>query len=127
LVIEITLVTETTGNMQPFRSLIVSVAIIHARFIAADSYANNQNPTVVDAPQVVANFAAIEGVELLSPAFINPGSVPITFANGTSGPTSQYTLGEYVLSDSSESLTECRTLLEGSLKPNGVDYVPRWA
>jgi hypothetical protein len=87
--------------MQPLRSLFVSIAIIHARFVASDSYAKNQNPTVVDAPQVVANFPAIEGVKLLSPAFINPGSVPNTFANGTSGPTSQNTLGELVLSDSS--------------------------
>ena len=88
--------TEATGNMQLLRSLIVSVAIIpvHARFAAGDSYARNQNPTVVDAPQVVANFPAIEGVELLSPAFINAGSVPRAFADGTSGPTSQYNLGE---------------------------------
>jgi hypothetical protein len=111
--------------MQPSGSLIVSVAIIHARFVASDSYAKNQNPTVVDPPQVAANFAAIEGVELLSPAFINPGSVPNTFANGTSGPTSQSTLGECVLSHYSESLTECRKLLEGPLKPNRVDNLPR--
>lgn len=119
--------TETTGNMQPLRSLIVGSALIpvHARFVAGDSYAKNQNPIVVDAPQVVANFPAIEGVELLSPAFIKPGSVPDSFVNGMSGPTPQYTLGEHVLSDSSESLTECRKLLEGPLKPNGVDYVSR--
>ena len=59
----------------------------------ADSYANNQSPTVVDTPQVAANFPDVD-VELLSPAFINPGGVPATFANGTSGPTPQNTLGK---------------------------------
>ncbi|KAF3040381.1 hypothetical protein E8E11_004182 [Didymella keratinophila] len=62
------------------------------------NYANNQNPTVVDAPQVAANFPAIEDVELLSPAFVNPGGVPGTFASGTSGPTPQYTLESFIKS-----------------------------
>lgn len=59
----------------------------------ADSYANNQSPTVVDSPEVAANFPDVDGVELLSPTFDNPAGVPPTFGNGTSGPTPQTTLG----------------------------------
>lgn len=75
--------------------LVVGTLLCSARFTTADSYANNQNPTVVDAPKVAANFPAVEGIELVSPAFIDPKGVPRTFANGTSGPTPQYTLGKH--------------------------------
>lgn len=81
--------------MHSLKSFIGGAALIGARLIVADSYANNQNPTAIDAPQVAANFPAIERVELLSPAFINPEGVPGTFANGTTGPTPQHTLGKY--------------------------------
>lgn len=60
---------------------------------SGDSYANNQNAIVIDSPQVAANFPDIEGVNLLSPAFLNNETVPATWSNGTSGPTPQSTLG----------------------------------
>lgn len=69
-----------------------------AGLAAGDRYASNQNPTVIDAPQVAANFPDVEGVKLLSPAFTDPGNVPSTFANGTSGPTSQSLLESFVKS-----------------------------
>ena len=75
------------------RCSVVSALLAGARLTMADSYASNQNPTVVDAPQVAANFPNVAGVEFLSPAFINPGGIPATFANGESGPTPQSTLG----------------------------------
>lgn len=69
--------------MYPLKRLTFSAVLISARSIVADSYAYNQNPTIIDTPQVAANFPAIEGVDLLSPAFVDPGGVPETFANGT--------------------------------------------
>ncbi|KAH7070758.1 hypothetical protein BKA63DRAFT_83824 [Paraphoma chrysanthemicola] len=71
--------------------LLVGVAL-------GDAYANNQNPIVVDSPQVAANFPDIEGVEILAPAFLNPETVPSTWSNGTSGPTPQSTLESFVRS-----------------------------
>lgn len=67
--------------------LLVGVAL-------GDAYANNQNPIVVDSPQVAANFPDIEGIKILAPAFLNPETVPSTWLNGTSGPTPQSTLGK---------------------------------
>lgn len=73
---------------------IVGLVLSRLRVVIADKYASNQSPTVIDAPQVAQNFPPVEGIELLSPAFTNPGGVPATFANGTSGPTSQPSLGQ---------------------------------
>lgn len=84
--------------MHPSKPSIIGALIVSARSIVADSYANNQNSFVVDAPQVAANFHDVEDIELLSPAFINPTSVPGTFPNGTSGPTPHYSLGSHVVS-----------------------------
>lgn len=73
---------------------VVSALLFSAGTVMADSYANDQNPTVFDTPQVVANFPDVEGIEILSPAFVNPSGVPGAFARGTLGPTPQDTLGE---------------------------------
>lgn len=75
------------------RSSTLSVLPLYTGLTLADRYASNQNPTVVDSPQVAANFPDVEGVTLLSPAFVDSSSVAGTFANGTSGPTPQLTLG----------------------------------
>lgn len=58
--------------------------------LAQMGYADNQEPLNKDSPHVAANFPDLEGVELHSPAFLSPGAVPDGFANGTSGPTSQF-------------------------------------
>lgn len=58
------------------------------------TYASNQVDVIPDSEQVAANFPEVEDVELYSPAFANPDSVPGSFANGTSGPTDEATLGE---------------------------------
>jgi hypothetical protein len=73
-----------------------------AGLVAGDSYANNQNVVVVDSPQVTANFPDVGGVQLLSPAFINNGTVPETWSIGTSGPTPQSTLGTFIDRDRSK-------------------------
>jgi hypothetical protein len=44
--------------------------LLLAKLAMADSYTNNHSATVIDAPQVVANFLKVD-VELLALAFIN--------------------------------------------------------
>lgn len=56
-------------------------------------YADNQVATVKDTAVIAKNFPDVEGVELQSPAFSDPDSVPEAFTNGTVGPTSQETMG----------------------------------
>ncbi|KAL1797188.1 hypothetical protein ACET3X_003794 [Alternaria dauci] len=75
---------------------ILGLLTLHATTTVADRYASNIRPVVVDAPQVAANFPDVQGISLLSPAFVNPDNVPATFANGTSGPTPQQDLESFV-------------------------------
>ena len=77
------------------RTFVLSTVPLYAGLALGDRYAGNQNPVVIDTPQVAANFPDVADVELLSPAFVNPENVPSTFSNGTSGPTPQRTLGLY--------------------------------
>lgn len=74
---------------------VLAVLPLYATTTIADRYASNIRPVIVDAPQVAANFPDVDGIQLLSPAFINPENVPATFANGTSGPTPQRDLGTF--------------------------------
>ncbi|KAJ0373650.1 hypothetical protein COL26b_008119 [Colletotrichum chrysophilum] len=73
-----------------------ALGLLHAGLATALTYASNQVEVIPDTEVVAANFPEVEGVELLSPAFANPDSVPSTFANGTSGPTDQATLDYYL-------------------------------
>jgi hypothetical protein len=79
--------------MRSISSVMLAAFALCIGMAAGDSYANNQNPVTIDSPEVAANFADIEGVKLLSPAFLNNETVPETWLNGTSGPTPQSTLG----------------------------------
>ncbi|TEA18541.1 Carboxypeptidase 2 [Colletotrichum sidae] len=54
-------------------------------------YADNQVPVSKDSDLVSALFPDVD-VELLSPAFANPESIPAGWSNGTAGPTDQATL-----------------------------------
>lgn len=68
---------------------------LYASLAATQSiYAHNQVPVVRDEDHVAVNFPEVAGVELYSPSFANPETVPSGFANGTSGPTSEATLGK---------------------------------
>lgn len=60
---------------------------------AQGHYADNQADLVQDNERAAANFPDVDGVELLSPAFLDTKSVPAGFANGTSGPTDEATMG----------------------------------
>lgn len=72
----------------------VSLGLLQASLTSAQTkYADNQVPVSKDSELVSKLFPDVEGVELLSPAFANDETVPDGWANGTSGPTSQDTLG----------------------------------
>ncbi|GKT50873.1 carboxypeptidase 2 [Colletotrichum spaethianum] len=60
------------------------------------TYASNQPNVIPDSKAVAANFPKVEEIELLSPAFAKPESVPSTFSNGTSGPTDEATLDYFL-------------------------------
>lgn len=59
-------------------------------------YADNQEPTNKDSPQVAKNFPHVDSIELLSPSFLDPDTVPAGFSNGTSGPTDQRTMDHWL-------------------------------
>lgn len=51
-------------------------------------YGNNERVTTKDSATVAEAFPEVEGIELLSPAFLRPESTPPGWENGTDGPTS---------------------------------------
>lgn len=57
-------------------------------------YGENWLPTVKDSELVAKNFPDVD-IELLSPAFLDPQSVPTRFTNGTEGPTDHVDLGTF--------------------------------
>lgn len=63
--------------------------------VKAVKYGYNWVPVVRDPPAVAAQFQDVD-VELLSPAFLDPGSRQPGFANGTQGPTSQADISKYL-------------------------------
>jgi hypothetical protein len=77
-----------------FQNLSPATALLCAGLASALDYADNQAPLQKDEDHIAANFPDVEGVELLSPAFANPDSVPSGFTNGTDGPTDIDTLGK---------------------------------
>ncbi|KAF6834468.1 Carboxypeptidase 2-like protein 3 [Colletotrichum plurivorum] len=60
-----------------------------------------------DTEAIAANFQDIEGVDLLSPAFLNPETIPSGFSDGTKGPTDDDVLDAFVqeLADKNDWLT----------------------
>lgn len=57
------------------------------------TYGDNHLEVAKDSDIVASAFPDIKGVNLIAPAFVNPQTVPVSFQNGTSGPTSLYELG----------------------------------
>ncbi|KAF5025738.1 hypothetical protein F66182_2205 [Fusarium sp. NRRL 66182] len=82
----------------PLRTALVS-GLLYAGLASAQlSYARNQVALVKDSDEAARHFPDVEGVELNSPAFTNPKSVPSRFDNGTSGPTDDATLDYFLQS-----------------------------
>ena len=105
---------------------VLNVLPLYAHVAMGDRYAANQNAVVVDSPLVAANFPEVDGVKLLSPAFADPNNIAVTFANGTSGPTPQRTLGMFQ-SRCNELVAEYldRKVREGSVRAERLVHVQR--
>ncbi|KAK2035123.1 carboxypeptidase [Colletotrichum zoysiae] len=73
----------------------------------AAKYGYNNVGVRKDSNIVAANFRDVEGVELLSPAFLTPESIPEGFSDGTKGPTDDDLLDTFVqgLADKNEWMT----------------------
>lgn len=96
-----------------------------AGLAVAQGYADNQLPTVKDEPRIAANFPDVD-IELFSPAFIQPETIPIEFENGTAGPTDQDILGGSSYSKYCYSTGEyTRAHLTNSALERGVPSGPR--
>jgi hypothetical protein len=74
---------------------LASVSLAVSTAFAQSRYAANWVALYEESDAVAANFPDPE-VELYSPAFLDPDSVPDEFVNGTSGPTSQALLEEFL-------------------------------
>jgi hypothetical protein len=66
--------------------------LLYAGLATAVRYNDNQVALVKDGDEAAKNFPEVEQIQLQSPAFIDPKSIPAGFDNGTSGPTSDATL-----------------------------------
>ena len=72
----------------------LTVGLLYAGLATAQlRYADNQADLVKDSDEAAKHFPDVKGIQLESPAFTNPKSVPAGFDNGTSGPTDDATLG----------------------------------
>jgi hypothetical protein len=59
-------------------------------------YADNQASVSKDSDDVSENFKDIEGIEILSPAFMDKDELPEGWSKGTSGPTDQMTMEHFL-------------------------------
>ena len=61
--------------------------------LAQLQYGENQRGTIKDSDVVARAFPDVQGIELLSPAFQKPDTLPPGWSNGTDGPTDDTELG----------------------------------
>lgn len=73
--------------------LLITATVLASGALAQKQLGWNHAPVEKDNDAVSKNYPEVD-VELLSPAFLNPETVPEGFANGTSGPTDDATLGK---------------------------------
>ncbi|KAL0931231.1 Carboxypeptidase 2-like protein 3 [Colletotrichum truncatum] len=73
----------------------------------AAKYGYNHVSVRPDSDIVAAAFPDVEGVDLFSPAFLNPEGIPAGFSDGTKGPTDEDVLDAFVqgLADKNDWLT----------------------
>lgn len=74
--------------------------------VEAAKYGYNHVTVRKDSAIVAANFKDIEGVDLLSPAFLTPDTIPAAFSDGTKGPTDDDTLGKLELKSFSKIIAD---------------------
>lgn len=77
-------------------SSIASLLFTFGGAYAQLQYGNNERITTKDSDVVAEAFPEVEGIELLSPAFLRPESTPAGWENGTEGPTSLTEMGMVV-------------------------------
>lgn len=76
------------------RSRLTPVVLLGVSCVAAQlQYGENQRGTIKDSEVVSRAFPDVNGIELLSPAFLNPDSTPEGWVNGTDGPTDDTEMG----------------------------------
>lgn len=85
-----------------FRTITASIVPLAFQLAAAQSddssppgYANRNLPVQKDDEKVSKNFKDVDGIELLSPAFLNPEISPDGWENGTASATPQIHQGMY--------------------------------
>lgn len=60
------------------------------------TYGDNYTPVNKDSEAISRNYPDID-IDLLSPFFLSPDTVPPGFANGTAPPTPDYVMGQCLL------------------------------
>jgi hypothetical protein len=84
-------------NIKVQLALCCFVSAVYAQGSAGSAsrttYGNNDLAIDFDDEAISRNFEDVD-IQLLSPAFINPESVPVGFSNGTSGPTPLHEMGK---------------------------------
>lgn len=60
------------------------------------TYGDNYTPVNKDDEAISQNYPDID-IDLLSPAFLNPETIPAGFANGTFGPTPDYVMSKSIV------------------------------
>jgi hypothetical protein len=72
------------------------VGLLCAGLATAVRYNDNQVALTKDGEEAAKNFPEVKQIDLQSPAFLDPKSIPAGFNNGTSGPTSDATLSMFL-------------------------------
>lgn len=86
-------------RLQTNTSLLAAGLLIGSGLTNAQlGYADNQESVEKDARHIAKHFPKVKGVDLLSPSFASPDTIPDGFANGTSGPTDQLTMEHFLQS-----------------------------
>ena len=76
-----------------FSSSPVVLTLTAATIRAQLQYGENQRGMIKDSDIVAQAFPDVEGIELLSPAFIRPETTPPGWFDGTDGPTDDVEMG----------------------------------
>ncbi|KAH7123237.1 hypothetical protein B0J13DRAFT_679967 [Dactylonectria estremocensis] len=86
---------------------VLTATLLQTGLTAALGYADNQVSVVKDSDAASSHFPDLDDVEIYSPAFASPDSVPASFENGTSGPTDITTMDYFLrtLADRNDWMT----------------------
>jgi len=109
----------------------LALGLLCPTLAAAARYGNVARATTYVEPENIFHlFQDIPDLELYSPIFTMPETVPAGFANGTAGPTPQAVMGELTARPAASVLVEQRFLtlshrkvLQGYCRPPQLDNV----